>query len=399
VVVMNAGSNALKNLTWLFAVLLPACAVGQIPEGWEIIEIFPAGTEYYCGPPDINDRGQIVFHRRLWPSLTDIEIFLYDRGTLVQLTDDKVYDSFPRINNHGDFVWKRDTDGLGKGSNVVLWRNGELIMITDVSEPEGPPDINDAGQVVWSRNLDLKSDVDEVFLWDGYEVRQLTKDGFSNQGCRINQKGDIVWTQYDFSVSPWLSRIVAYFSGILESLTKHDGTAQRPDLNDLGVVVWHDFVLGTYRLIRWELGKAVPLVYNNAAAGHINNRGEICLNRRNLNNGNGELWFRTAEEHLLRITNGEVGVNFTALNERGEIAFQYGQFPYYGVSLLTKTSFPADLNFDSETDLKDFSELQSCIGVMVESQRGVCTSSDINNDGVVDLSDFLRFAECFAGPE
>jgi hypothetical protein len=92
VVVMNARSNALKNLTWLFAVLLPPCAVAQIPEGWEIIEIFPAGTEYYCGPPDINDRGQIVFDRRLWPSRNETEVMRYERGKLTQLTQtDRFY--------------------------------------------------------------------------------------------------------------------------------------------------------------------------------------------------------------------------------------------------------------------------------------------------------------------
>jgi hypothetical protein len=78
VVVMNARSNALKNLTWLFAASLPSCAVAQIPEGWEIIEIFPAGTEYICGPPDINDN-----------------------GGLIPLADDDLAERFPRTNTHG----------------------------------------------------------------------------------------------------------------------------------------------------------------------------------------------------------------------------------------------------------------------------------------------------------
>jgi hypothetical protein len=34
----------------IIAMTPPPRALAPIPEGWEIIEIIPAGTEYHCGP-------------------------------------------------------------------------------------------------------------------------------------------------------------------------------------------------------------------------------------------------------------------------------------------------------------------------------------------------------------
>ena len=123
--------SALAFCLSVFVSLVIPTAAGPpaLPEGWEIVEIVPAGTEFYYGAPGINDRGQVVFDRRLWPSLTEIEILLYDRGHVVQLTDDNVYDSFPRINNPGDIVWSRDVQGDGRASGIVRWRNGQLRTI------------------------------------------------------------------------------------------------------------------------------------------------------------------------------------------------------------------------------------------------------------------------------
>ena len=106
-----------------FFILLAVAARthAQIPEGWEIVEI-ASDPGFYHARPDINDRGQVVFHRTIAPSLdrNAMEIFLYDRGQLLRLTDDDTYDAVPRINNHGDIVWAREIHGPGTDAAIVL---------------------------------------------------------------------------------------------------------------------------------------------------------------------------------------------------------------------------------------------------------------------------------------
>ena len=168
-------------------VLPPGEAVGQIPDGWEIIEI-TNDPSFYDGRPDINDKGQIVFHRWPYPDQTQIEIMLYDRGELIQLTDDDVKDVFPKLNNKGEIVWMRDVDGDGK-DDIVKWHDGDLCVVSAFAFHEGGPDINDAGWVVWSGYINHDGVTDQLFLFDGTETFQLTDNGLSNQMPRINELG------------------------------------------------------------------------------------------------------------------------------------------------------------------------------------------------------------------
>ena len=71
---------------------------GQIPEGWEIVEITNTPT-LFDGEPEINDRGQIVFTGSVGSSFADREIFVYDRGGLYRITDDGLFDEEPSLNN------------------------------------------------------------------------------------------------------------------------------------------------------------------------------------------------------------------------------------------------------------------------------------------------------------
>jgi hypothetical protein len=93
-------------------VVPPAC--GQIPEGWEIVTITD-DPEIFDNNPDINDRGQIVFHRRLTNDSNSSEVLLYDRGLLVQLTNNNLRDNNPRLNNRGEVVWSNGDIAKGEG--------------------------------------------------------------------------------------------------------------------------------------------------------------------------------------------------------------------------------------------------------------------------------------------
>ncbi len=94
-------------------------AGGQIPEGWEIVTI-TNDPSILDARVDMNDRGQIVFDRRTGAGDATFEIFLYDRGRLVQVTDDDTFDWDPAINNNGDIVWSRDFHDDGANGIVKV---------------------------------------------------------------------------------------------------------------------------------------------------------------------------------------------------------------------------------------------------------------------------------------
>jgi hypothetical protein len=386
-------AQGLLGAALLGTVSPPAAGEPQIPQGWEIVEIFPAGTEYDCGPPDINDRGAIVFHRRLWPSLPQIEIMLYDRGKLTQLTDDNIRDVFPRINNHGHIVWSRDIDEDGR-LRIVRWTDGTAET---VSNPAGPfadhgADINDSGHVVWSRSPMVPPDNTEIFLFNGVTTQRITDDTFSNQTPRINVHAEFVFTQYNFYVSPWVSDIFGYFNRRLRRLSNAQDTLQYPDINDHRQVVWHGASSG---VSLWDNGITTTIIATNAGGAHINNVEDICFSRRDFVYQEGEIWL-WRQGKLLQLTDGSFGGNFSALNNRGEIAFQYGRVRSYGIALFTRRCFQGDFDSDGDRDLRDFAILQRNFGSQDDAEE-LCPLGDMTADGCVGMEDYEEFALWFGG--
>lgn len=54
-----------------------------------------------------------------------------------------------------------------------------------------------------------------------------------------------------------------------------------------------------------------------------------------------------------------------------------------------------DLNVDDHVDLRDFLELQKCLG---QAPNGACASADVDADGDIDLTDFVVVQGCLGGP-
>ncbi|MEK6674809.1 MAG: hypothetical protein AABZ47_04045, partial [Planctomycetota bacterium] len=395
----------MKSIFWIIVGLALSAArvVGQIPEGWEIKEIFPAGTEYYCGSVDINDRGQIVFHCSPWPNRSKTEVLLYDRGKLTQLTDDDVYDTFPHLNNRGDIVWQRDfnpdpgTENIG----IVGWRDWKMEPISAEAFPQGSVDINDTGQMVWIAFTEPKIEKTQIVFYDGATIQQITDDQFVNQSPRINNHGDFVFERDNFFVDPFVFDIIGHFAGKLLTLTDAPDRSSTPDINDWRDVIWRVFSNSDYTtsLWYWNEGKGSKVVDGNVLTAHINNRNDICFSRWDSQNENPALWLLRASGELLQLADGSFGGNVSAINRRGEIAFQHGHFPKNGIVLLTKPEFVADLDFDGDVDLADFAILQNCFGESLTGIAEACSSSDINNDTVVDFSDVTRFVPFVGGPE
>ncbi|MBU0637883.1 MAG: hypothetical protein KKB50_03390, partial [Planctomycetes bacterium] len=95
----------------------------------------------------------IVFSGRLGANEHSDEIFLYEDGELIPLTDDAVRDGFPDINDDGTIVWSRGIgpDGpYGPTLEIVMWQDGELTRLTDDDVSDYGPEINNLGHIVWS---------------------------------------------------------------------------------------------------------------------------------------------------------------------------------------------------------------------------------------------------------
>lgn len=374
-------------------------AHAQIPEGWEIVEIFPAGTEYHCGWPDINDEGQIVFDRRLWPSFFDREIILYDQGELIPLTDDDVWDAFPRINNHGEIVWQRDLDPdpdvwqLG----IVRWRNG---IIETVAEPperfslEGP-DINDSGWMVWYSAAEAGNSPyrASVFLYDGSSAMELPNGGFPDQTPRINNFGQIVWTRYDYP-RRGRSTIMLFENGQFRYLSDGVGFPQSPHLSDLGDVVWAD----SAGLYLWTKGTVAPKVFGTVAFPTMNHCSEVGVSLLNTEHGYFGLSLIRGDTPI-EIVDSYFGSTAEQINGVGHIVFQSGRVPASGTHVFRRRPTNWDLDEDGDMDLADYMAFQNCVEGFDNEDWCRCRGADEDHSGIVDQFDWSLLRDSFAGPE
>ncbi len=373
-------------------------ASAQIPEGWEIVEIAPPGTEYSYGRPDINDRGQIVFHRTSTANYrSGLEIWLFDHGQLLQVTDDNTYDSFPEINYPGDIVWQRDVDPDPKVERIAIVRLNDGQIDTLIDEPFYPSleDIDDSGGVLWSRYTQATDSPVELLRFDGKKNTVIASNGRWNQIAITNQRGDIAFTSFNHYVFPWVSEIVGYFDGVLAPLSNGQRQVVLGGLNDFGQIVWSSPFDGVEI---WFNGITTKLLQENAAVGGINRRGQITIARKDPVSGNSTLWLY-ADGRMTRLTEPALSAGIGRINSRGEIAFLTGRFPQGGVSLLTKPAFLSDTDSDGDIDLADFANLQNCFGRNKLPFGEICHECDGAKDGQLDQEDYVRMLEFWEGPQ
>jgi hypothetical protein len=380
---------------WL-ALSVASHAVGQIPEGWEILSI-PTTPGYSDGRPHINDRGQIVFGRRRYPT-SDYEIMLYDRGTLTQLTHDNVRDTLPRINNKGEIVWSRDVASDGQQSSIVRWREDRLEVISHPEAPfsDGDADLNDHDQIVWARYPIAGRPTSQIVLFDGGQERSITADTYSNQIPRINQRGHITWTRYDFSQDPWVGDIMLYDAGNVLCLSGGGQSLEFSGLNDAKVVVWGG---GTLGLQLWRNGLVRQIAPPDGVPRmpQINNRSDVSYTRTD-NAGKPELWLLRGG-FMSRIVAGDVGGLRSDINERGEVAWLSGlSSASLRVALLTHPAFDADLDFDGLVTHADFALFRDCFAGPADATLAVCAAADFDDNGTIDLADFAAFTVFFGAP-
>jgi hypothetical protein len=253
-------------------------AVAQYSPKYEVATIAQSPPITLSG--HMNNHGQMVYDlRQDGYHEYAIDIMLYDRGRYTRLTDDDVYDGNPWINDRGVIVWSRRVNGQNAPKQIVRLENGELTQISSGSIGADSPVINSHGHIVWDCYAGTYQS--QIYYYDGQQIRQITSDEFSNQGPMINDDDWIVWTKYDFYQNPWQSRIMLYRDGVTTTISPAGCfEPQIPWINNSGAVVWdyYDPVVPQDGILIWQNDALRTLT----AWGHgpiINDRGDVAFSR------------------------------------------------------------------------------------------------------------------------
>jgi hypothetical protein len=378
----------------------------QFP-GYEVVEGVPPGYEVitisdepgYYQRPGLADTGHVVWSR----SNGGGRIFLYHRFDGIKaLTDGSLNERWPDISpDASKIVWQRSyfPPPASNPFSLVLYENGVATEIEGSSHVYNIPVATSCGMIGWARKVNLDSDsVDIYTLVDG-EPHEVISNGMSNQSAQINRRGDITWTQYNFSVSPWVSTIMLRRDGELIEITKDPGTStpQSPRINDRGDVVWVQWN-GEYKIRKWsdELTTTMFPGYSP----DINDNGAICFSP----------WDEGADElkpylyqngMIYRLPDNGFCGGKCSINERGEVAWYgiNGPVTNAALSMLRAIQYPGDYDEDCGVTLQDSQAFAQCAnsptthGQITER----CRVFDFDADNDVDFHDYGSLQQVFTG--
>ena len=379
------------------AALCSTVAVAQveIPEGFEIVEI--NRSDYFTGPPAINACGQIVFHERLTPESSSGEIFLYDNGNLVRITENSVRDRSADINDAGTLVWMRKAQPMD--TQLVYYENGMMTILDNHRRGLSSGSINNLGQVAWSRVRKITCHTEQdIMFWNGVEVTQITDDRFNDQAACLNDYEDIAWGHADFCVNPWVGDIRLWSDGRTIVLPSNFLQVQRPSINNVRQVAWR--APGGVEF--WEDGKTVLLIYEGVNP-KLNNLGDIYFIRFYDANRSWDAWlYRVSDGNprFYRLTDEDAWNTDGDINDWGEVVWSWAKDPpnWAGGIRLLRRIRTGDADFDGDVDLVDYTAFADCMtGPGRVDRLCDCRFLDIDHDGDVDLADFARFQNGFTG--
>lgn len=392
------------TVSLLLLVLSSAAAWAQIPPGY-YVEQFSA-TPFQDAHPQINNNsGQIVFDARMDGSDASGEIFLYDNGKLIRLTNDDLRDRLPAINDQGVITWARSMGPMGRfgpTAEIVVWEDGELTRLTDNAVEDTSPKINNLGHVVWLRFMGpgCRGVTMDLFFFDGEEIRRLTTDGeqlgLANQVTAINDHDQIVWTKYDFCQDPWESMIMLLSDGESTRLSTEEMLEpQSPDINNKGQIAWDysDRENGRNPIVIWENGRAQILT--DGLSARLNESLHVAFNLWDLET---DAW----QQYLYRdgrrwqLTNDPFWNRANSINDAGEIVWRSGDTGTSDIRYMRRFA-SGDLDCDGSLDLMD---VEPFILALIDpdeypKQYPACDFmlGDINADGSLDLLDVEPFIE------
>ncbi len=407
---MNARATLSVSALGL-ALSLPA--VAQLPPGYRIVEV--TNSQRDERKPKMNNRGQVVFASRIRSDDTSGEIFLYDNGQLIQITNDNVADAMPDLNDDGTIVWSRFMGPLGPNAfptaEIMMYRNGAITRITDDALDDWSPRINNLDEVVWQRHYEVVACggyLVDIFMFDGRREIQISTDALTenveNQAPEINDHTQIVWTRYDFCDPPagvfFESKIMMYSGGTITELTSGQFAPQAPDINNSGQVVWSwfDTATGRYAIDVWEAGVTTALT-DDGVIPVINEWGDIAFDRWDTSRGHWDIWLYQSGA-FLQITRDDFDNIVPDINDLSEIAWGTPSRSPSNIRYMRRF-LNGDLNCDDVFNGGDIDPFFLALGD--PSQYSLVFPScdpmlaDMNSDGLLNGADIDAFFNALGG--
>jgi len=320
----------------------------QIPPRYEIVQI--TENPYKESRPAINNHAQCVFRGRLGANEFSDEIFLYDDGELIRLTDDGVRDTDPDINDDGTIVWSRGIgpDGpYGPTLEIVMWQDGELTRLTDDDVDDFAPQINNLGHVVWYKWIGggCEDSNAVVCFYDASTIEQISDADWSHCSPAINDHDWIAWTRYDFCQEPWWdSEIMLYAPGGEPEVISPPETYEphHPTINNSGQVAWTFTVdpdTGQNGIEVW--GDGVVTLFTDSGIGpDLNDRGDMCFYRWYDDEETYQMWLYLKGE-FYQLSDDPFWNVDGDINNAGEVVWSSGQ-PLWGVDIRLLRLVPAN---------------------------------------------------------
>lgn len=174
----------------------------------------------------INNSGEIIWTKSLWPGYRAEEIWSNERG---RLTYSPQYSNNRQtaINDSGEVACVSYLGATGNTYDILSTERGP---ITDDSMWEWQPDINNSGEVVWAQKLPEAGDRQKWEIWSNKKGR-ITDNNVNDEFPSINDEGEIVWQHWD-------GNDYEVVSNIRGQITDNNVDDLRPDINNLGTIVW-----------------------------------------------------------------------------------------------------------------------------------------------------------------
>lgn len=396
--------NRLTSCTWIAAACLAAQAPGQIPPGYEVVQITNTPlTEFH---PDLNNRGQIVFGARRGSDNTTTEIFLYDdnSGKIIQITNNNVHDTVPHIGDDGTIAWSSLIGEGGTAEVMIRSPQGVVTRLTHDAVGDGVNDVNSLGQVVFNRGntRGCVGSGKHVMFYDGQTVRQITDNDWFNQAISLNDHGEIVWAEFDICAGGvnWRSLIKFYSNGVVTTLSEPGLQAQYTTINNSSACAWwsSDPVTRENGILLWDNGLRT-LLTDWGEQPSLNDRGELGFARWHDNTSTWQVW-RHSNGEFLQITADPFSNRTPAINNAGEITWVAGTYPDWDISLLRRLA-RGDLNCDGALDGADIDPFFLALGrpMAYQSAFPTCdpTLGDMNADGALNGADIDPFFAALGG--